>query len=93
MKEPLEKLFQVDTDYFIHIQHLADDPEYEFDYTIYDWNFTDIDGGVIGAAGCGWTIEQTLQEIVSGEGYLSGCWTEVDMELYRRAIKGDALSQ
>lgn len=62
-KDPLEKLFMVGSNY-LHVQYLADDPEYDFDYTIYDESFHNIDGGVIGVM-TGWDLLMAANEIVA----------------------------
>lgn len=66
----LEALFKV-PGYYIHVQYLSDDPEYCFDYTIYDDDFNDIDGGVIGTDDS-WDLRRAAEEVVSEAQYYSG---------------------
>ena len=47
MRDFYEALFKTG-EYYLYVQHTADDPEYDFDYTFYDKDFNDVDGGVIG---------------------------------------------
>ena len=60
--------------YYIHVQYLADDPDYDFDYTIYDSSAHDIDGGVIGSFS-GWDLRYAVINIIEEEkeyGFLKG---------------------
>ena len=45
-----EALFRFPKGY-VYVQYLADDPEYDIDYTVYDLNFRDVDGGCFGEDG------------------------------------------
>lgn len=57
-------------DQYIYVQYLYDDAEYDFDYTIFDRDFNDIDGGVIGESGTAipfggdWDLQRAAEEIV-----------------------------
>ena len=55
-------LFRVGTLY-IYVQYLVDDPEYDIDYTIFDSEFTDVDGGVLDGNGK-WGLRRAAEEIV-----------------------------
>lgn len=62
MKDPAEAIYRIHGHY-IFIQYLADDPEYLFDYTIYDNDFNNIDGGVVGID-ASWNMDRVLKEIL-----------------------------
>lgn len=75
-QEPYERLFQFASG-FIHVQRLADDYDYDTDYTIFDSEFNDLDGGIL----CD-DYSHTLKEIAAE---LVGTFelTEVNIEDYR----------
>ena len=78
--EDFEKLFLCPkTNQFIYIQYLSDDPEYDFDYTIFDDQFNDIDGGVIGQRS-DWDLKEAAIE-ATGDYSL----VEKDLDYYRKA--------
>jgi len=65
-REPFEGLFKTDAGY-IYVQYTAEDPDCDFDYTVYDDQFNDIDGGLIGESGvCKWDLEEAAVEINGG---------------------------
>ena len=87
MAEPFEKLFHVG-DSYIYIQYLYDDDEYDFDYTIYDANLTDVDGGVFGESGTAVPFGGTMDllagaEMLAEEYGLTGDIEELDIECFR----------
>lgn len=76
--ESFEKMFfSPKTNRYICIQYLTDDPEYDFDYTIFDVDFNDIDGGVIGQR-TDWNLFEAAIE-VSGDYDLVEC----DLDYHR----------
>ena len=61
--EPFEALYLTTTGYYLYVQYTADDPEYDFDYTIYDRDFLDEDGGVIGEY-TKWDLDEAADQIL-----------------------------
>ena len=90
-KEPYEKLFCVG-DVYIYIQYLYDDNEYDFDYTIYDVEFNDVDGGVFGESGTAVPFGGSINlrdgaEQLAEEYGLTGDIEELDIEDYRDKLE------
>ena len=57
---------------YVFVQYLDDDPDCDFDYTIYDNEFSDIDGGVIGEGVYDvWDLKRAAEEVV-GKGMIIG---------------------
>lgn len=89
--ERFESLFSVGNNHYLYVQHTADDPEYDFDFTLYDRNFRDVDGGVIGQ-NTDWSLKRAAREII--DSYSSekdfdkptGKLREIDLEQYRDRI-------
>ena len=71
-----EALFRFPKGY-VYVQYLADDPEYDIDYTVYDLNFRDIDGGCFGEDGK-FDLLGAAKEAVGTEDIIL-----VDIDLYR----------
>lgn len=82
--ESYEALFSAG-DQYIYVQYLYDDMEYDFDYTIFDRDFNDIDGGVIGESGTAipfggdWDLQRAAEEIA---GYSAGV-IRLDLDEFR----------
>lgn len=79
--EPYEKLFSVGF-WYIYVQYTADDPDCRFDYIIYNKDFDEVDGGLIGDLDCNWNLMRAAAEIAISEG-LSGPMAELDVKAYR----------
>lgn len=87
----LEALFKI-PGHFIYVQYLSDDPEYFFDYTIYDNDFNDLDGGVIGTDPR-WDLRRAAIEIIADTHYIGGLNLEgtprvVNLDKYSDFIYG-----
>ena len=87
MAEPFEKLFRVG-DAYIYIQYLYDDEEYDFDYTIFNEDFSSSDGGVFGESGTAVPFGGTMDLLAGAEQLaeeygLTDDIEELDIEDYR----------
>lgn len=94
--DSFEALFSVGGKYYIYVQY-CDDSEYDFDYTVYDADLNDVDGGLIGCTGCAdvlggsWDLGKAAEEIVAEEKQIFGNADVVrlDLEEYRRRLHFD----
>lgn len=81
--EPYEALFVTTTGYYLYVQHTADDPECDFDFTIYDEDFLPEDGGLIGE-NTDWNLDMAADEIMRGQPIKCGTRAaRLDIEDYR----------
>lgn len=81
--EPYEALYLTTAGYYLHVQYTADDPECDFDYTIYDEDFLDEDGGLIGE-NTDWTLDEAADQIMCIEPVRYGSrMTRLNIDDYR----------
>lgn len=85
--ESFEALFLTTKGYYLYVQYTADDPECDFDYVIYDEDFADVDGGLIGEY-TDWNLDRAADEILSdGPVSYGSRILRLDLEDYRSYLE------
>lgn len=88
--ERYEALYRINNIGYLYVQYTADDPEYDFDYTVFDNDFHDVDGGVIGVD-TRWDLDaaadaicEDIQQTLKSRGFTAGRPTiwRLDIDAY-----------
>ena len=82
--ESFEALYRIKNVGYLYVQYTADDPEYDFDYAIFDNDFQDVDGGVIGV-NTRWNLDAAAS-VIARENILPAIW-RLDIDAYRDKLE------